>query len=687
MMTLLFISFCLISSDTKTDGKVTLPLADYLALKDAAAKLADQRESEKEKVDTRRIELTEQYMDIVVEEDRFRYEQRFHVVMHGDYLDEVTLPSSGMPQSIALDPPDMGVLSHDDLGGIILTMDREGEVVVTVTAVARISSSIFLKPLEAPVAGLTVTLPTETSWESDQVALVDEIIRGDQKTLRLAPLGNETHDYIDIGLSEGKDLEAITQTRIVTLVDVADDGFRRHDMVAYTVQRGGLGQMAMDLPEGMNPYEVKSDERQANYNLENGKLLIQRDIEITGSGWAVISSRVDGTERLALPPITPESPSLSRFLVVTSALPLEIEPEGAVRVDLEDLPKAFLQFANSQKLLGIYRIMEDTPVLGSVRLPRAETLDAVVKLRETTSVLTRSGTLITQDAIQLEGRPRSLDLELPTDATLWSVLVNKTAVRPIKQGGAYRIPLSLAGGNVSITVLSVQKRVQPDGRGLLNFATSKVNLPVLDHDWDILLPTNRRYRYMEGPLARYTAEVEEVAVSSGNGAIAGQVTSMDGDVLPGTVISIGDAKGSFSRNTISDEDGNYNLANLPPGTYSLTAFMTGMQSYQLKRVKVRPGRITQVQPRLGVSAVQEVLMVTGETPLVDVDAASYNNNLMVQAEAQRQQVLIEGAGLRLQQGTSSGVKPLPFEMPSEGKVLSLSGSMPPQQATARVLVK
>jgi hypothetical protein len=106
------------------------------------------------------------------------------------------------------------------------------------------------------------------------------------------------------------------------------------------------------------------------------------------------------------------------------------------------------------------------------------------------------------------------------------------------------------------------------------------------------------------------------------GAILGMVTDSSGGVIPGVVISIVNVETGVSRAVLTDEAGRYSVPQLPLGTYKATADQPGFHSVVRSGILITVGREAVVDFVLQVGAVDEVVSVTGEVPLIETTSSS-----------------------------------------------------------------
>ena len=96
------------------------------------------------------------------------------------------------------------------------------------------------------------------------------------------------------------------------------------------------------------------------------------------------------------------------------------------------------------------------------------------------------------------------------------------------------------------------------------------------------------------------------------GSIVGNVADAQGGVMPGVTLTATNTGTDAKAETVSDESGAYTFRNLLPGTYDLTASLTGFREYQEKGIPVSAGNPVRVNVTLAVGAISEVVQVTSE---------------------------------------------------------------------------
>ena len=119
-----------------------------------------------------------------------------------------------------------------------------------------------------------------------------------------------------------------------------------------------------------------------------------------------------------------------------------------------------------------------------------------------------------------------------------------------------------------------------------------------------------------------TTSVASAQVQSGS--INGVVRDEQGGVLPGVTVTL---QGNGPTQTVVTEaEGQYRFLNVPPGTYAVTATLTGFQTVAREGVVVAVGQNVALTITLGVATVQETITVTGESPVIDAKAMGTATN-------------------------------------------------------------
>jgi hypothetical protein len=112
------------------------------------------------------------------------------------------------------------------------------------------------------------------------------------------------------------------------------------------------------------------------------------------------------------------------------------------------------------------------------------------------------------------------------------------------------------------------------------------------------------------------------AVAQASGAITGLVTDQSGAVMPGVTVDATNAATNQVRVTVSGGDGFYSIPLLPPGRYDVKATLSGFTPVVRRAVDVSVGDTARVDVKLTVGTLEQNIVVTAETPLVETSHAT-----------------------------------------------------------------
>ena len=105
--------------------------------------------------------------------------------------------------------------------------------------------------------------------------------------------------------------------------------------------------------------------------------------------------------------------------------------------------------------------------------------------------------------------------------------------------------------------------------------------------------------------------------------IVGVVRDASGGVLPGvTVEASSPALIEKVRTVVSNDQGQYRIVDLRPGTYTVTFTLTGFGTYKRENVELPASFTITVNGDMRVGAIEETVVVTGQSPLVDVQTVT-----------------------------------------------------------------
>ena len=116
-----------------------------------------------------------------------------------------------------------------------------------------------------------------------------------------------------------------------------------------------------------------------------------------------------------------------------------------------------------------------------------------------------------------------------------------------------------------------------------------------------------------------------LAAAQGNqsAGIIGQVKDSTDAILPGVAVTATSPALQVPQMTaVTDAQGEFRLAPLPVGVYTVTFELSGFQSVRLEGIRLDVGFTARLDQKLSLGAVNESVTVSGATPLVDVTSST-----------------------------------------------------------------
>src|SRR6187549_2542641 len=146
------------------------------------------------------------------------------------------------------------------------------------------------------------------------------------------------------------------------------------------------------------------------------------------------------------------------------------------------------------------------------------------------------------------------------------------------------------------------------------------------------------------------------------GSLSGTVADSSGGVLPVATVTLVNDLSQDARNTVTNDQGNFVFAAVPPGTYTVKVELAGFQSVETKGIVLRLGEQRNLTAlTLGVGGLTEQVAVTAQTELAPVSSGEKSATITA---AQIQNIAIVGRsaaellkilpGMAPSNGTSSG---------------------------------
>jgi hypothetical protein len=106
------------------------------------------------------------------------------------------------------------------------------------------------------------------------------------------------------------------------------------------------------------------------------------------------------------------------------------------------------------------------------------------------------------------------------------------------------------------------------------------------------------------------------------GRIVGRIVDDTGALIPGVSVTVQSPSLQGVNSATTDSEGNYRFLLLPPGTYTVTASLSGFKTVEQPNVVVGLDRTVEVILRMAVASVEETVHVQAASPVVDTTSTT-----------------------------------------------------------------
>jgi hypothetical protein len=131
-----------------------------------------------------------------------------------------------------------------------------------------------------------------------------------------------------------------------------------------------------------------------------------------------------------------------------------------------------------------------------------------------------------------------------------------------------------------------------------------------------------------GTIVILTLTAPNTAAQVPTGAIDGRVTDADGRLLAGVAVKVSGPALLSERIAVTGDRGAFRLPAVPPSDeYTVTFSLAGFQTLVRDEITVVIGVTTTLNVQLELGAFEEVLTVTGDSPVVDLKSTTLGVNV------------------------------------------------------------
>src|SRR5262245_20849180 len=112
------------------------------------------------------------------------------------------------------------------------------------------------------------------------------------------------------------------------------------------------------------------------------------------------------------------------------------------------------------------------------------------------------------------------------------------------------------------------------------------------------------------------------ALAQSTATVQGSVTDSKGAVLPNATVVVKHRATSTERTTQTDTDGNYQIAALPVGVYSIEVRVQGFKTQVADSVTLEVAKTVVQNFQLEVGALSEQVLVSSDVPVIETTTSS-----------------------------------------------------------------
>ena len=132
------------------------------------------------------------------------------------------------------------------------------------------------------------------------------------------------------------------------------------------------------------------------------------------------------------------------------------------------------------------------------------------------------------------------------------------------------------------------------------------------------LDSRRRVRALAAAVLALALAAPATTAGQSLASVQGFVSDGTGASLPGVTIELVDLERGQRRTAVTSQGGFFALRAVPSGEYDLVASLAGFRTIRREGVRLLVGQSLEVDLQLGLAAVEETVVVTGQAPLLEV---------------------------------------------------------------------
>jgi hypothetical protein len=118
-----------------------------------------------------------------------------------------------------------------------------------------------------------------------------------------------------------------------------------------------------------------------------------------------------------------------------------------------------------------------------------------------------------------------------------------------------------------------------------------------------------------------------MAQSTTTGAIGITVTDPKGAVVPGATVVVRNSGTNREDTATTDDEGRARIANLQPGTYTVTAEGSGFGKFTQQNIVVEVGVVSSVDAVMAIAGGESIVEVPGGAPVINTEQQDFSSNI------------------------------------------------------------
>lgn len=404
--------------------------------------------------------------------------------------------------------------------------------------------SFNLDLVSAPISQFEFTMPEEGVDIFVEPSIRVETKRLPKKTIAWAIMPNTNN--ITVRWTKALPKETITPVKLEpkiyvdtsTYAAIGEGIIRCYTDINYSILQSEVSNFRLALPEDVSVLEVKSkDIRDWKVSSENGTQYVDVYLNFGVKGNYAVSLNYErkigeGSGVVQVPQVKAVGAEREKgYFGIAAATNVELainKLEHASVIDVKELPSMIWSSSVNPILLALKYLSH--PFSIAVDVTKHEEVPVLVSAIDRAnyiSLQTQEGKDLTKAVYQIRNNVKQfMHLDLPKDATLWSVFVAGKPAKPAKDNnGSILIPLEksqLSGESLTqfpVEIVYLSKLPKMSFLGWLDLNLPKVDIPISSLYWAVYLP--REYLYFN-----FGGDVQQVSDGGFEGAVFDRVVSM-----------------------------------------------------------------------------------------------------------------------------------------------------------------